>query len=62
MADTKKDSLLEMFRKAGYRTAKIDDLIRWLQDEQASGHTWIALDGTMQTCDGAILWSNKAQM
>ena len=62
MADIKKESLLEMFRSEGYRIAKIDDLMRWLQAEKDSGHTWVALNGTLQRGDGAIVWSNEPQI
>lgn len=62
MADRKNEFYLEMFQKDGYRTAKIDDLIDWLQSEKDAGYTWVALDGTLQMGDGAILWSNVPQI
>ena len=62
MSDTRKESLMEMFRSEGYRVSRIDDLMRWLQAEKDKGYTWVALDGTLQLGDGAVLWSNKPQM
>ena len=62
MANANKESLLEMFRSEGYRVSKIEDLMLWLQAEKDNGHTWVALDGTLQMENGAILWSSKPQL